>query len=82
VPVSGFKYGNKDGAPDGVTTLKLTTAAPGKVVVKGKGGGLPPLGLPYASPVTVQLRATNGECWETVYTAPVLSDPTQYKATQ
>jgi len=81
-PVSGFKYGNKDGAPDGVTKLKLTTAAPGKIVVKGKGGGLPLLGLPYASPVTVQLLASNGECWEASYTAPVLSDATQYKATQ
>jgi hypothetical protein len=59
-----------------------TSVAPGRITVKGKGGGLPLLNLPYASPFTVQLLASNGECWQATYAAPVLRDASPYKATE
>ena len=51
------------------------------IALKGKGASLPPLALPYAAPVTVQLQGSNGECWEASYAAAT-SDPRRFKATQ
>jgi len=35
---------------------------------------LPPVALPFALPVTVQLQASNGECWETEYATTKVND--------
>jgi hypothetical protein len=39
------------------------------IALKGKGATLPPLALPYAVPITVQLQGSHGECWQASYTA-------------
>jgi hypothetical protein len=54
------------------TRAKITAGASGARL------GLP--ALPLATPVTVQLQAANGQCWETVYDAAIVNDVTQFKA--
>ena len=71
---SGFKYTSKLRTPDGIKSVTLKQGLlPGKASIKvsGKGDllGIPPLDL-LASPITVQLVAASGECWEAVYSAP------------
>jgi hypothetical protein len=49
--------------------------------VKGRGEALalPPLAL--STPVTVQLRRTDGQgCWKASYSTPTRSDQLQFKA--
>jgi hypothetical protein len=73
---AGFKYGNKEAVPDGLTGIKLKAGSAGKAAlqVKGKGEKLeswsagfpsPPLGLP----LRVQFQLSEGTCWETRHTA-------------
>jgi len=67
---TGFKYGNKDGTPDGVTkeTLKSGTAGHGKVQVQGGGLNLQLPTLPLATPVRVQVRQDGSStCWEATF---------------
>jgi hypothetical protein len=64
----GFTY--RDGArdPDGLRKVVLTAGEDGKAIVAVLGDGerlpLPPLGLEL--PLTAQLQAEGGECWEAV----------------
>jgi len=67
---TGFKYGDKDGTPDGVTkeTLKSGTAGHGKVQVKGGGPNLVLPTLPLTTPVRVQVRQdSSNTCWEATF---------------
>ena len=70
----GFKYGDKEATPDGITQLQLKEGLePGKaqIMVKGKGLALDMPALdPVASPVQVQLRNLAGTCWESIHSAP------------
>lgn len=71
---STFKYKRRDGAPDGVLTAQLKeglAAGKARIDLKAKGENLavPPL-ADVASPVTVQLRAATGACFEAVYSTP------------
>jgi hypothetical protein len=68
---TGYKYTNRTGDPDGITTLRMASGASGSpsIALKGKGATLPPLALPYAVPITVQLQGSHGECWQASYTA-------------
>ena len=67
----GFRYKDKDATPDGVKRLVLKPGAGGKakIAAKGVGVGLAQPALPLAPPVRVQLQASNGECWESVFEA-------------
>ena len=80
---TGFKYTNKAATPDGVTKVTLKQGlVPGqaKIGIKGKGANLVMPSLPLAQPVTIQLRNSQGVCWEAVYDAPALkNDATQFK---
>ena len=69
---NGFKYVDKTGTPNGLTAVTLTTGAAGgaKITVKGKGPNLfrhlEPTGAFVTSAVPlVQLKASNGRCWDT-----------------
>jgi cysteine-rich repeat protein len=80
---TGYRYLDPDGTPDGLLKLQARAGAPGeaRLVVKGRGADLdmPPLG--FSTPVTVQLRRSDGAgCWEAVYSTPTSSDPLQFKA--
>ncbi len=80
---SGFTYKDKDATPDGLTQIVLkqgTVPGKAKVVVKGKGVNLPLATLPMTQPVTVQLRNSDGACWEALYSGPPQkNDSTQYQ---
>jgi cysteine-rich repeat protein len=70
----GFTFASKTGNADGVIGLKLISGLEGKasIQLKGKGLGLStgprrPSGLPQPPlhvPLTAQLQADNGACWE------------------
>jgi len=69
----GFKYRDPDLTPDGLTHVVLREgleAGKAKILVKGKGESLQMPPLPLAQPVRVQLRNSNGSCWEAQYSAP------------
>jgi hypothetical protein len=80
----GFAYrSGSPSAPDGIARVKLGPGAEGRarISVKGKGANLvmpSPLGLDV--PVTVQLQAENGRCWETTHTSPSQNDTSVFRA--
>jgi YVTN family beta-propeller protein len=63
----GWKYGDKDATPDGLTGVQANSspvAGKSKVAVKGKGDNLPVASFVTVSgPVTAQVQAGNGTCW-------------------
>jgi hypothetical protein len=70
------------GSPDGITQIRLKSGIEGKasVLVRGLDPSLGFPAPPLVPPVTVQLRADNGECWGAVYSTPRVNDTTQFKA--
>ena len=71
---AGYAYADKDLTPHGIAKIVLKEGlidGTAKITVKGKGGNLliPNL-LGLVQPVLVQLRNSNGLCWEAVYSAP------------
>jgi cysteine-rich repeat protein len=75
---TGFKYKDKDLTPDGIqqVVLKAGLAGKTKIQVKGTGVNLPTPTLPLSLPVKVQLKNSNGVCWEANYAAPALKNTT------
>jgi len=70
----GFSYRNSDRVLGAIQSLDLReglTENAARIAVRGRG---PLLGMPslptLTLPLTVQLQATNGECWESSYSAP------------
>jgi hypothetical protein len=83
----GFKYNDAAGTSDGITRIRLRAGnGDAKILVKGKGAALQvpppadPNNLIYQDPsVTVQLRNSDGVCWEAVYPGPAKRiDGTQF----
>ena len=70
------------GSPDGITQIRLKSGIDGKasVLVRGLDPSFGFPAPPLIPPVTVQLRAENGECWGAVYSTPRVNDTTQFKA--
>jgi len=72
----GWEYADPSYTPDGIGRVSLKAGGAGRasVLVSGQGEALafptPPL-LPLRTPVTVQLQATNGQCWGAVYKRPL-----------
>ena len=82
---TGFKYKNKAGTPDGVTSLKLKAGTPGKPKVQagGKGALLSMPALPWTLPVTVQLVIRDGvgsQCWQTTYSTSTANSSAAFSA--
>ena len=79
----GYKYKNLDGLPDDLDTMTIKAGLDGKAKVSLKGKGLnipmPPLGA-LALPLTTQLQAENGECYEATTTTPTVDTTTLFKA--
>jgi hypothetical protein len=67
-----------NGKPRSSVRLKLRAGAAGqaKIQVQGRGAHLGLASLPAAQPVTVQLKQSDGTCWEAVYSAPAQRDDT------
>jgi hypothetical protein len=79
---AGFKYANKAATPDGLIKIALRAGEEGsaKISVKGKGVNLPVPALPLTPPVTAQLQASNGTCWDAVYSEPAADDTQRFSA--
>ena len=77
----GFNYSDKDLTPAGIQSLTLReglTAGKSSIQIKGKGALLDVPAVPIAAlPVTVQLKNSNGECWQSSHPAPVTTNTTR-----
>ena len=83
VGTKGFKYASSARTPDGVSSLTLeSVAGTGNISLSAKGANVPPPALPLTPTVTAQLKASNGQCWESDYGAPNVSrnDTAQFRA--
>jgi cysteine-rich repeat protein len=73
VGTTGFRYGDKDLTPDGVQKMTLKSGTDGKAQIKlalrGANLALPDLST-IAQPVRVQIKNSNGTCWEAIFSAP------------
>jgi hypothetical protein len=74
---STFTYRSRDRRPDGtrrVSTVRLKLKAGGdgqaRIVARGTGPTVDLAPLPADQPVTVQLKSSEGACWEAAYSAP------------
>ena len=66
----GYRYRNPAGDADGIATVIVSgsTQRRAKILVKGRGTGLPDPALPLAAPVLVQLvNGDNGQCWGSAF---------------
>ncbi len=68
-----WRYGDKELTPDGAQKVNFKTGTDGKAQIKfaarGANLGLPDLST-LAQPVTVQIKNSNGTCWEATYGPP------------
>jgi hypothetical protein len=79
--LSGFAYRDKNRTPNGLDRIALRVGAGNaKIVVKGRGANLAMPPLPLAAPVKVQLRNTDGVCWEASYSSEQTNTPDRFKA--
>jgi cysteine-rich repeat protein len=83
---NGFRYSDSLTGNDGIrkVILKPGLAGKAKIILKGKGAGLPMPALPFAQDpaLTVQMKSSDGVCWSTAYDAPaVKNDADQFKDT-
>jgi cysteine-rich repeat protein len=68
----GFKYKDPSGSENGITKMTLVAGAAGKakIIVKGKGAGLPLSSPPYSPPVTIQItNSSTNACWASTFDA-------------
>ncbi len=81
----GFRLKNPSGVPGGLVTATLKPGPTASLLLEGKGGRLPGLGLPLTLPVTAQLVPSDGGvCWQGVYGpgAKTTSTATLFKGRQ
>lgn len=66
---TGFRYRDRVGVPDGLRSVVLRAADPGrsKLRIRGTGEHLSIPSLPLALPMQVQLQTSAGPCWESLY---------------
>ena len=81
----GYRYRNRAGTPDGVTSMKLRVTQAGELqlVVKGKGVHLPMPSLGLVTPVRAQLLVGDDAattCWESSFDSAVKNDAIVFKA--
>ena len=80
---AGFKYGDKELTPDGLSkiSLKPGAAAKAKISVGGKSTNLPMPALPLTTPVKVQLGRSDGAlCWETTFSSAKTNQADRFSA--
>ena len=78
---SGYKYKNKELTPDGISKLQLKSggAGYGKIVSKAV-GPLAPTALPLALPARLQLRNSDGTCFEARFDGAVANEAERFRA--
>jgi hypothetical protein len=83
--VSGFRYLDKAGTSDGITSLLLKAGSAGRAKIQAKGRGAN-LGTPsfiLSLPVTIQLVVDDGsgtECWQTTFTSAKINGGARFIA--
>jgi hypothetical protein len=81
---TGYKYGDRLLASDGVQRVVLKAGVDGKaaIAVRAKGRLLAPPHLPLTKDpqVVVQLQARGGPCWEAAYDTAARNDATKFRA--
>ena len=81
---TGFQYGSKSLAPDGIAKVLLKAGADQKaqVQVKGKGALLAPPPPPFTNmPLRIQLKRLDApECWEATFGTAAKNAPGTFKA--
>jgi hypothetical protein len=79
---SGFKYKSRGLTPDGIGAISLRSGAGAKLRVRGRGAllGLPSTLAGVAVPIVVQLKATDGTCFETDFDVPKINTPKSFRA--
>lgn len=73
---SGFRYLDKN-RPAGIQQIVLKSGASAgatRITVRGRGANLDTPSLPLLQPLIVQLRSTQGTCWQSRYDAPALKN--------
>jgi uncharacterized delta-60 repeat protein len=79
----GFTYRDRDRTPTGLDLLRVRSGDAGRVslVAKGKGDHLTLPALPLPLPAVVQLRTSDGTCWESTFSAAgaIRNDGTQFR---
>jgi hypothetical protein len=78
---TGLKFVDRQRAHDGVKALVLKSGDEGrpKIVLKAGSENLLDLPLPLALPITVQLQASNGECWGSAFSSAGVRTSTDAK---
>src|SRR5262249_37004922 len=78
----GFTYASTALTPSGLKSVKLVagTTGPGQVRVTGKGANLAIQQPPYTPKVTVQLKGSNGKCWDATYSTPTTNVAGRFRA--
>lgn len=71
---TGFKFNEKQST--GKLSLQLKAGEAGRAQLQLKAGGSLAMTphVPLSQPVTVQLKNSNGSCWEAIYSAPALKN--------
>jgi hypothetical protein len=79
---TGYRYLDHALTNDGVQSIVLNGGPPGaaSITVEGKGARLPSAPLPLDPPVTVELRAEGGACWNATYTMPSKNTAAEFRA--
>ncbi len=81
-PGTGFKYGDSTKSADGVSKILLNAGANGSILLAGKGTNVQ-LEWPadynlLSTDMTVQLRNSDGRCWESQHSDPARVDFVSY----
>jgi len=78
---SGYTYADPNHTPYGIDRIVLKARnGRGKILLKARGGNLGMPALPMTLPATVQLRSSDGACWEAEYPSARTNDPTGLRA--
>jgi hypothetical protein len=79
----GFRYGDRDALPDGLTKVLLEAGRAGRARIQVNAGtaNLHLPALPLTTPVQVQLQeADSNSCWEAMYGTPITNTASEFRA--
>ncbi len=78
----GFAYKDKNRTPSGIDRLLLKADAAGvpRILLKGRGANLQMPHLPLTLPVKVQMKNTDGTCWQATYSSAQSNGPQKFRA--
>jgi hypothetical protein len=82
VASKNLRYRNTNLTPSGKLQASMKAGPAGKASIKvsGKSSVFAVPTLPLVPPVTVQLKASNGMCWDANYSSPSVNTTTEFKS--